>query len=153
MTRYLFVGPSLPDAADLLAGDEITVLPPVSAGDLLRLGARPGDVVGIIDGYFHQTRAVRHKEILALLDAGVTVLGAASMGALRAAELDTFGMGGVGRIFRGYRQARLTADDEVALLRGPAEEGYRPSSGDARPRAISRSTSPWRRPSSCTAGA
>jgi hypothetical protein len=71
---------------------------------------------------------VRHKEILALLDAGVAVLGAASMGALRAAELDTFGMGGVGRVYRDYRQGRLTADDEVVLLHGPAEERYRPFS-------------------------
>ncbi len=128
MTRYLFVGPSLPDAAELPAADGITVLPPLAAGDLLRLAPRRGDVVGIVDGYFHQTRAVRHKEILALLDAGVAVLGAASMGALRAAELDTFGMVGVGRVYRDYRQGRLTADDEVVLLHGPAEEGYRPVS-------------------------
>ena len=121
MTRYLFAGPSLPDATGL-AG--ITVLPPVAAGDLLRLEPRAGDVVGIVDGYFHQTRAVRHKEILALIDAGVTVLGAASMGALRAAELDTYGMVGVGRVYDDYRLGRLTADDEVALLHGPAEDGY-----------------------------
>ncbi|GAA2310047.1 TfuA-like protein [Nonomuraea roseoviolacea subsp. roseoviolacea] len=128
MNRYLFVGPSLPEAADLLAADGITVLPPVAAGDLLNLAPRRGDVVGVIDGYFRQTRAVRHKEILSLLQAGVTVLGAASMGALRAAELDTFGMLGVGRVYRDYAEGRLTADDEVALLHGPAEEGYRPIS-------------------------
>ncbi|WP_205325318.1 TfuA-like protein [Glycomyces sp. YM15] len=123
MTRYLFVGPSLPDAA-LLTGNDIVVRPPVAAGDLLRLGARPGDVVGIVDGYFHQTRSVRHKEILDLLDAGVTVLGASSMGALRAAELDVLGMGGIGGIYRAYRLGELIADDEVALVHGPADEGY-----------------------------
>ncbi|MGW4962928.1 TfuA-like protein [Nonomuraea sp. NPDC004186] len=128
MTRYLFVGPSLPEAADLLTADDITVLPPVAAGDLLKLAPQQGDVVGIIDGYFRQTRAVRHKEILSLIQTGVTVLGAASMGALRAAELDTFGMHGVGRIYRDYLEGRLTADDEVALLHGPAEERYRPLS-------------------------
>ncbi|MEU9124406.1 TfuA-like protein [Streptomyces sp. NPDC048506] len=128
MNQYLLVGPSLPDAPDLLAADDITVLPPVAAGDLLKLAPRQGDVVGIIDGYFRQTRAVRHKEILTLLRSGVTVLGAASMGALRAAELDTFGMHGVGRIYRDYREGRLTADDEVALLHGQAGEGYRPVS-------------------------
>ncbi|WP_086860707.1 TfuA-like protein [Streptomyces milbemycinicus] len=128
MTRYLFVGPSLPDAADLLAADDITVLPPVAAGDLLKLAPQQGDLVGIIDGYFRQTRAVRHKEILALLQTGVTVLGAAGMGALRAAELDTFGMHGVGRIYRDYQEGRLTADDEVAFLHGPADDGYRPVS-------------------------
>ncbi|NUW36262.1 hypothetical protein HTZ77_33360 [Nonomuraea sp. SMC257] len=126
--RYLFVGPSLPEAADLLAADDITVLPPVAAGDLLKLAPRRGDVVGVVDGYFRQTRAVRHKEILSLLQAGVTVLGAASMGALRAAELDTFGMLGVGHVYRDYAEGRLTADDEVALLHAPAEERYRPLS-------------------------
>jgi len=124
LTRYLFVGPSLPEAA-LLAGDDVVVRPPVAAGDLPRLAVRPGDVVAIADGYFHQTRAVRHKEILDLLDAGVTVLGAASMGALRAAELDVLGMGGVGRIYRAYRRGELTADDEVTLVHGSADEGYR----------------------------
>ncbi|WP_131761781.1 TfuA-like protein, partial [Actinomadura fibrosa] len=124
--RYLFAGPSLPDAADLLAVDGITVLPPVAAGDLLALAPSRGDVIGIVDGYFRQTRAVRHKEILALLQDGVAVLGAASMGALRAAELDTFGMRGVGRVYRDYKQGVLTADDEVALLHGSADEGYRP---------------------------
>lgn len=128
MKRYLFVGPSLPDAAHLLVGSEVAVLPPVAGGDLLRLDLQPGDVVGIIDGYFHQTRAVRHKEILALLHKGVNFLGAASIGALRAAELDSFGMRGVGTIYRDYRDGRLEADDEVALLHGPAESGYRPMS-------------------------
>ncbi|MFJ9855112.1 TfuA-like protein [Streptomyces sp. NPDC101150] len=128
MNRYLLVGPSLPDAPALLAADDITVLPPAAAGDLLKLAPQQGDVVGIIDGYFRQTRAVRHKEILTLLQSGVTVLGAASMGALRAAELDTFGMHGAGCIYRDYREGRLTADDEVALLHGPADERYRPLS-------------------------
>ncbi len=41
------------------------------------------------------------------------------MGALRAAELDTLGMEGVGEIYRAYREGRLVADDEVALLFDP----------------------------------
>ncbi len=125
--RYLYVGPTLPDAARV-AGADVTVLPPVAAGDLLRLAPRAGDVVGIVDGYFHQTRAVRHKEIMHLLDVGVTVLGAASLGALRAAELDRFGMRGVGTIYEDYRDGRLVADDEVTLLHGPAESGYQGAS-------------------------
>ncbi|KDN17332.1 TfuA-like protein [Amycolatopsis rifamycinica] len=124
----LFVGPSLPDAAELVRNPAVEVLPPVSAGDLPRLSLAAGDVVGIVDGYFHQVGAVRHKEILALLSEGVRVLGAASMGALRAAELDSFGMEGVGRIYADYRDGRLEADDEVTLLHSTPEEDYRPLS-------------------------
>jgi hypothetical protein len=122
--RYLFIGPTMPDACDVVAGRGITLRGPASAGDVIRLGAAPGDVVGIVDGTFHHTRAVLHKEILAALADGVRVLGAASMGALRAAELDVLGMEGVGRVYRDYKSGALAADDEVTLMHGPAEEGY-----------------------------
>jgi hypothetical protein len=79
-------------------------------------GAR---VIGLIDGVFFQDSAVAHREILAALRAGVRVVGASSMGALRAAELDSLGMEGVGEIYRAYREGRLVADDEVALLFDP----------------------------------
>ncbi|PSK64664.1 hypothetical protein B0E53_03390 [Micromonospora sp. MH33] len=128
MQRILHVGPTLPGAADLLRDTGIKVLPPVAAGDLLRSDLRAGDVVGIIDGYFHQVGAVRHKEILLLLDRGVRVFGASSMGALRAVELHPFGMVGIGGIFAAYRDGELEADDEVCLLHSPAEEDFRPLS-------------------------
>lgn len=126
--RYLAVGPSLPDAAQLVADEGIVVTPPIASGDLFRLPLEPGDVVGIVDGYFHHARAVRHKEILAVMAMGVQVLGGASMGALRAAELDAFGMTGIGQIYADYRDGVLEADDAVALLHGPPESGYRPMS-------------------------
>ncbi|WP_198679170.1 TfuA-like protein [Thermomonospora amylolytica] len=44
------------------------------------------------------------------------------MGALRAAELDRFGMRGVGRIYADYRDGRLEADDAVTLLHSPRRE-------------------------------
>jgi hypothetical protein len=50
------------------------------------------------------------------------------MGALRAAELQGFGMVGHGRIFEWYRDGVIEADDEVALIHGPAELGYPPLS-------------------------
>ena len=46
------------------------------------------------------------------------------MGALRAAELHTFGMRGVGRIFEAFRDGEVEDDDEVAVVHGPAELGY-----------------------------
>jgi hypothetical protein len=127
-TDYVFAGPSLPapQARELLPGCQ--VLPPVRHGDLLRLQPEPGDRVLIIDGLFLQSAPVRHKEILLLLAQGVTVAGAASMGALRAAELWPYGMRGVGDIFRLHRDLVVTSDDEVAVIHCSAEEDYRPLS-------------------------
>jgi hypothetical protein len=127
MRRYLFIGPTLPDAARH-AGSRIELRPPARAGDLIGLPLSPGDVIGLVDGYFHQVPAVRHHEILAMLAAGVSVLGAASIGALRAAELEPYGMIGVGEVYRAYRSGVIEADDEVAVVHGPAETGYRPAS-------------------------
>lgn len=116
-----------------LAGDEVRALlpeavvrPPVARGDLLAEYWRRGDGALVIDGYFRERRSVGHKEFLWLLDEGVTVLGAASMGALRAAELAPYGMRGVGEVFAMYAGAEIDGDDEVGVLHGPAELGYPP---------------------------
>ncbi|MEO6872901.1 MAG: TfuA-like protein [Chthoniobacterales bacterium] len=84
--------------------------------------------IGIIDGYFQFTPAIRHKEILWAMSHGIHVFGSASMGALRAAELAAFGMEGVGTVFELYRDGVLEDDDEVALVHAPAEMNYRPIS-------------------------
>ena len=84
--------------------------------------------VGIVDGYFGNTPSVWHKEILYAISQGVEVVGAASMGALRAAELCQFGMVGIGRIFRLFRMGLWTDDDEVAVLHATAELDYCPLS-------------------------
>ena len=127
----IFLGPSLPMAEARQQLDAV-FLPPVRQGDVHRTvqQLKPA-VIGIIDGYFHQTPAVWHREILWAMTAGVHVLGAASMGALRAAELAPFGMRGVGRIFEAYRDGYYTPfadpfedDDEVAVIHGPAELGF-----------------------------
>jgi hypothetical protein len=41
------------------------------------------------------------------------------MGALRASELDVYGMEGIGRIYEQYKNGELVSDDEVALLFEP----------------------------------
>ncbi|MEW9548358.1 TfuA-like protein [Nonomuraea sp. NPDC050783] len=123
---HVFLGPSLArDIASKLL-PEAHLHPPVAHGDLLRLRPRPGDHVVLIDGVFQQTAAVRHKEILDLLDRGVRVTGAASMGALRAAELAPFGMRGAGIVYRLYALGMLNADDEVALVHDGEHNDPRP---------------------------
>jgi hypothetical protein len=121
--NVLFVGPSLPDAA-AFCGDAIHVRPPAAHGDVLRAVRDGATAIGIVDGNFEHVAPVWHKEILHALDQGVTVFGAASMGALRAAECDTFGMIGIGHIYQDYAAGRRVDDADVALLHGPAELGY-----------------------------
>jgi hypothetical protein len=121
----VFAGPSL---AGWVATPPFARLPPAGAGDMLALLAGPPHTVVLIDGVFGSRPAVWHKEILMLLARGFRVIGAASMGALRAAELDRFGMIGCGAIYRAYADGRITADDEVAVLHAPAALGSAPLS-------------------------
>ena len=103
-------------------------MPPVAQGDVYRAALSRPRAIGIIDGYFSGAPSVWHKEILWAMSEGVPVFGAASMGALRAAELHEFGMRGIGRIFEAFRDGVLEDDDEVAVVHGPAEIGYLPAS-------------------------
>ena len=121
--KILFAGPSLPDAA-AFCGETIHVHPPAVHGDVLAAVRAGATAVGIVDGRFEHVAPVWHKEILYALDKGVSVFGAASMGALRAAECDTFGMIGIGRIYKDYASGRRVDDADVALLHGPVELGY-----------------------------
>lgn len=119
------VGPSWPEAR---SEGRIVVRPPAAGGDLARLrGALPA-AVAIVDGYFETTASVWHKEIIDLLGLGVPIFGAASMGALRAAELHIFGMRGLGAIYEAYRDGRVNRDDAVMVVQMPNELGNRPLS-------------------------
>lgn len=118
----VFLGPSLDlDAAGKILSAEYR--PPARRGDLLRAAEEGAAIICLIDGVFHQESAVAHREILAAVKKGVTVVGASSMGALRAAEMDTLGMVGIGEVYRMYKEGELISDDEVALVFDP-ETGY-----------------------------
>jgi hypothetical protein len=122
--KILFVGPSLPDAGSLAQGDGIIVAGPALQGDVAMAAKSGAFFIGIVDGGFEYSAPVWHKEILYALSQGVSVFGAASMGALRAAECKAFGMVGVGRIFRDYDSGAVVDDADVALVHAPAELGY-----------------------------
>lgn len=121
-----FLGPSLSAAEARRLAPTVKTLPPICQGDLATVveRANPRGVL-IVDGEFGQSMSVWHKEILHALHLGIRVVGASSMGALRAAELDRFGMEGVGAIYAYYRDGWLTSDADVALLYADAEDGYR----------------------------
>ena len=129
MTAVVFVGPTLAAAEVAARLPGAMVRPPVAVGEILALSRRRGVTqIAIIDGYFERMAAVWHKELLLAIERGIAVWGAASMGALRAAELAPFGMRGVGAIYRGFVSGALVADDEVAVAHLPAEYGYRATS-------------------------
>jgi hypothetical protein len=121
----VFLGPSLP-AAEARRLAPCRVLPPARAGDLFAVLPERPLAVALVDGLFEAVPSVWHQEVLAALAAGVQVFGGASMGALRAAELQPYGVVGVGRIFRWYRDGVLDDDGEVALLHAGREHAYRP---------------------------
>lgn len=119
----MFAGPSI---AGLAIPPAIELRPPAVCGDLARLLGDPPRAVGLVDGYFGLAPTVWHKEILGLLARGVRVLGAASIGAIRAAELAEAGMEGVGAIAAAYRAGSIVRDDAVMLLHAPADYGFAP---------------------------
>ena len=117
----VYTGLSLPfsEAKEILdSTDDVEVIykRPIQRGDLdLALKENP-DIIGIIDGVFHQNSAVGHKEILKVIKSGVKVFGASSMGALRASELDSLGMVGVGYCYNQYASGAIDSDDDVAVM-------------------------------------
>jgi TfuA protein len=114
----VFAGPSLSrlPAADR---ERIEPRPPARRGDLEALLRRPPGCAVLIDGLFGQAMAVTPTECRELISAGWTLWGASSMGALRASELWSVGMIGVGEVYTMLRSGVVMADDEVAV-------GYHP---------------------------
>jgi hypothetical protein len=126
MIATVFLGPtiSVGEARDILPG--AVFRPPAAQGDLLAAVDQDGaEIIGLIDGTFHQNLSVWHNEVCYLLSRGITVFGASSMGALRAVETERYGTIGIGRIFRWYRDGIITGDDEVALLHGDEDTNFR----------------------------
>lgn len=114
MKPVVYTGTSISqsDARKILDAD---YRPPVRRHDIRRLLKSPPEIIGIIDGVFFDSAAVAHRELIEALKSGIIVIGGASMGALRASELESYGMIGIGKVFEMYRNGIIEADDEVAV--------------------------------------
>lgn len=117
----IYAGLSIPfsEAKEILDSTqnvEVIYKRPIKRGDLSQALKENPDIIGIIDGVFHQNSAVGHKEILSVLKKGIKVFGASSMGALRASELDTLGMTGIGYVYNQYASGEVDSDDDVAVM-------------------------------------
>ena len=111
----IFLGPSLSreKARKILDADYRL---PAKKGDLLQLILKEVDIVGLVDGYFLQDYPPTPIEVYNLVrKRNVKVFGSSSLGALRAVELGKYGMIGIGKIFRLFRDGILESDDEVAV--------------------------------------
>ena len=124
--KVLFAGPSLSGQDYDRSG--LDVRPPARKGDLYRAVLDGADAIGLVDGVFGFVPSVWHKEILFALKQGIPVLGAASIGALRAAECAPYGMVPVGPIARSYASGARTEDGDVCLAHAPAELDFLPLS-------------------------
>ncbi|HVO02025.1 MAG TPA: TfuA-like protein [Candidatus Cybelea sp.] len=121
----VFVGPTRVKKRDF---PKIDFYPPAALGSVFRAAERGYRRIGIIDGFFGNTPSVWHKEILYVISRGVEVAGAASTGALRAAELAPYGMRGIGNIYRLYRSGSIADDDEVCVTHAIEELDFMPLS-------------------------
>jgi hypothetical protein len=114
----VFVGPSLdPEKARTIL--EADYRPPAKKGDLIKLIMSLDEketVVGLIDGYFLLDYPPTPIEVYQLIvRPNTVVIGSSSIGALRAVELEKFGMIGIGKIFQLFKHGKLDADDEIAV--------------------------------------
>lgn len=113
----IFIGPSLsPEKARRIL--EADYRPPAKKGDLLRLAGLETvvNIVGLVDGLFLQDYPPTPIEVYQLaIKKNMVLVGGASLGALRAVELEKFGMVGIGKIFELYKKGKIHADDEVAV--------------------------------------
>ena len=120
----VFVGPSLLIQEVGQRLPQAKILPPAQKGSVFSLIGKGVEKVVIVDGLFYACASIWHREILAAMDAGIAIYGAASIGALRAAELHSYGMQGIGWIFNQYLEGAIDGDDEVSLLHHGADFDY-----------------------------
>lgn len=116
MHPIIFLGPSLNVEKAKSIFPLTDFRPPARKGDFHKLAGEDVQFVGFIDGVFLQDYPPTPIEVYSLLQKkNLTLVGAASLGALRAVELEKFGMMGIGKIFELYKKGALDSDDEVAV--------------------------------------
>jgi hypothetical protein len=121
----VFAGPTLSGLGDWRRAreDRFVFHPPVRCGNVLEAFREGYRTILIIDGFFERCPAVWHKEIMFFIERGGTLVGCSSMGALRAVELEPYGMLGYGKVVDDFKAGRIADDDEVTVAHlGPAQD-------------------------------
>ena len=123
MSNIIFLGPTMDvvEAQQILDAD---YRPPAKKGDFLGLATMPEGkhFVGFIDGVFLHDYPPSPIEVYQLLlKKNFFLAGSSSLGALRAVELEKYGMIGIGKVFELYKKGIIFADDEVAVTYAPGD--------------------------------
>lgn len=127
-----FAGPSLPATPDptwKLLLKQVQIRSPAQDGDVFAAARDQPQTIVLLDGYYfngcdYTVPAVKSQELLLVLKSGIRVIGAASMGALYAAQLIQSGVIGVGQVFDWFRDGIIQGPDEVVVLHLPQEFDY-----------------------------
>jgi len=94
----VFVGGSL-QGSDYCVDDDIIYASPAEQGDIFMAILEGFKNIIIIDGYFYFKFPCTTFEVMLALEHGINVLGSSSIGALRAVELENWGMIGRGYVY------------------------------------------------------
>ena len=121
MNILIFAGPSI-SGTEIFKHLDAIVLPPPAQGDILTsLEKYRPQAIGVIDTAFPRSAWV--SEVHYALRSGVAVYGAGAQGALRAVELQDYGMKGCGKVFHDFASGRHS--DDAAILRSYTERDGR----------------------------
>jgi hypothetical protein len=124
--KYIFVGPSGYNLPNHLFSGWIRK-PPCKQSDILKLiESEQPTHIALVDGLYMSVPAPWHKEILLAIENNICVYGCSSMGALRAAELHTFGMKGFGSVFNYIVDNEPVDDSIVAVVHDSFAQGFKP---------------------------
>jgi hypothetical protein len=116
MPPVVFLGPSAPASEILSILPDAIIRPPARRGDLYAYRILKHEFLLVIDGVFGNVLSISPREVVDVVRDGAVVVGASSMGALRAADCFPAGAHGVGTIFRLFKDRVISAEDEVAVL-------------------------------------
>ena len=120
MKILIFAGPTI-SSQEIGKYLDALVLPPANQGDILTaLDRYRPQAIALIDSAFPRSSWV--SEVHYALRSGVAVYGAGAQGALRAVELQDYGMKGYGKVFDDFAAGRRTNDDAV-LCRYSEKDG------------------------------
>jgi YcaO-like protein with predicted kinase domain len=114
-STVVFAGGSLL-REDYINDSDIVYVSPAEQGDMLMTILEGFKNILIIDGYFYSKFPCTTFEVMLALENNINVFGSSSIGALRAVELDNYGMRGIGYVYNYLKKQRIKPYHIVAQV-------------------------------------